>query len=202
VAKKTPVVNEKILTWYDEYTGETITTLDIRRDWSRWQEFLEREKAFRFVAADGTSCSVRKEPRPSYGRDQTLDVWYAYRTLAKKRRRKPKGHGRAPFPEHLPRERVVCSVPEEERCCPDCGKEMRKIGTEVTERGHFVPAHFVVRSFEREKLACPAGHSVVTAKAPEALVRRCKYEPSAYAHVVVSKKSAMVVGPGLNFVVS
>ena len=106
---------------------------------------------------------------------------------APKRSGKHKGHGRAAFPAHLPRERVVCSVPEEERSCPDCGKAMRGIGTEITERGHFVPAHFVVRSFEREKLACPAGHAVVTAKAPEALVRRCKYEPSAYAHVVVSK---------------
>jgi len=110
-------------------------------------------------------------------------------TLEKSRqgKRKAKGHGRAAFPAHLPRERVECLVPEEERSCPSCGTEMRKIGTEVTERGHFVPAHFVVRSFEREKLACPAGHGVVTAKAPEGLVRRCKYEPSAYAHVVVSK---------------
>ena len=102
-------------------------------------------------------------------------------------RRKRKGHGRAAFPEHLPREKVKCSVPEEQRSCPDCGKEMQRIGIEVTERGHFVPAHFVVRSFEREKLACPAGHAVVTAKAPEPLVRRCKYEASAYAHVTVSK---------------
>jgi transposase len=106
---------------------------------------------------------------------------------APKHSRKPKGHGRATFPAHLARERVVCSVPEEERSCPDCGQAMQRIGTEITERGHFVPAHFVVRSFEREKLACPAGHAVVTAKAPEPLVRRCKYEPSAYAHVAVSK---------------
>lgn len=105
----------------------------------------------------------------------------------RKRRSKPKGHGRAPFPAHLPRETVACSVPEEERSCPDCGKEMQQIGTEVTERGHFVPAHFVVKSFEREKLACPGGHAVVTAKAPEPLVRRCKYEPSAYAYVATSK---------------
>ena len=103
------------------------------------------------------------------------------------RSRKPKGHGRAAFSAHLPRETVVCSVPEEDRTCPDCGKAMQRIGTEITERGHFVPAHFVVKSFEREKLACPAGHAVVTAKAPEPLVRRCKYEPSSYAHVAVSK---------------
>ena len=106
---------------------------------------------------------------------------------APKRSGTPKGHGRAAFPAHVPRERIVCTVPEEDRSCPDCGKSMQGIGTEVTERGHFVPAHFVVKSFEREKLACPAGCAVVTAKAPEPLLRRCKYEPSAYAHVAVSK---------------
>jgi transposase len=103
------------------------------------------------------------------------------------RAEKPAGHGRASFPAHLPRETIACTVPEAERACPDCGQAMRPIGTEVTERGHFVPASFVVRSFEREKLACPAGHAVVTAKAPEPLLRRFKYEPSAYAQVVVSK---------------
>ncbi|MFQ5515874.1 MAG: IS66 family transposase [Acidobacteriota bacterium] len=101
--------------------------------------------------------------------------------------RKPKGHGRASFPAHLPRETVVCSVPEEQRSCPDCGKPMQGIGVEVTERGHLIPARLVVRRFEREKLACPAGHTVITANAPDPLVRRCKYEPSVYAHVAVSK---------------
>ena len=106
---------------------------------------------------------------------------------APKRDRQSKGHGRAPFPEHLQRETVECSVCDGERCCPECGEPLQRIGTEVTERGHWVPGHFVVRRFEREKLACPAGHTVVTAKAPEPLVRRCKFEPSAYAHVTVSK---------------
>lgn len=105
----------------------------------------------------------------------------------RKRAEQPKGHGRETFPAHLPREVVACSVPEAERACAECGREMRGIGTEVTERGHLVPAHFVVRRFEREKLACPAGHGVVTAKAPEPVVRRAKYEASAYAHVAVSK---------------
>ena len=121
------------------------------------------------------------------GIEEAADPAAATLSSPTKHTSKPKGHGRAAFPANMPRERIVCSVPEEERSCPDCGKQMQQIGTDVTERGHFVPAHFVVRSFEREKLACPAGHTVVTAKAPEPLVRRCKYEPSAYAHVAVSK---------------
>jgi transposase len=105
----------------------------------------------------------------------------------RKRAERPKGHGRGTFPTHLPREVVTCTVPDGQRSCAECGREMRGIGTEVTERGHLVPAHIVVHRFEREKLACPAGHGVITAKAPEPIVRRAKYEASAYAHVAVSK---------------
>jgi transposase len=123
------------------------------------------------------------------GDDLTLQTAAATESIAKRAEpeRKPTGHGRAAFPAHLPRETVVCTVPESERACPDCGLAMQPIGTELTERGHLVPAHFVVKSYEREKLACPKGHAVVTARAPEPLVKRCKYEPSAYAHVAVSK---------------
>lgn len=100
---------------------------------------------------------------------------------------KPKGHGRKAFPAHLPRETVQLAVPDEQRTCPDCGQAMHPIGHDATERGHFVPAQFVVRRYEREKLACPAGHAVVTAQAPEGVVPRAKYEASAYAHLVTSK---------------
>jgi transposase len=121
------------------------------------------------------------------GLEQAADRAAATIVAARKCAAKPKGHGRSAFPAHLPRERIVCSVPQEHRACPDCGQAMQRIGTEVSERGHLVPAHFVVRSYEREKLACPAGHAVVTAKAPEPVVRRAKYEASAYAHVAVTK---------------
>lgn len=100
---------------------------------------------------------------------------------------KPKGHGRKAFPAHLPRETVTLTVPDDKRICPDCGQAMCSIGHDVTERGHFVPAQFVVRRYEREKVACPAGHAVVTAQAPEGVVPRAKYEASAYAHLVSSK---------------
>lgn len=121
------------------------------------------------------------------GLEEAADRAAATIVAQHKRAPKSKGHGRAAFPAHLPRETIACSVPDDERCCPDCGQAMQGIGTEVTERGHLVPAHFVVRSYEREKLACPAGHAVVTARAPEPVVGRAKYEASAYAYVVVTK---------------
>src|SRR5438045_3882648 len=44
-----------------------------------------------------------------------------------------RGHGRARFAEHLPREVIELDVPEAERTCPDCGKPMRAIGADVSE---------------------------------------------------------------------
>jgi len=98
-----------------------------------------------------------------------------------------RGHGRAHFPEHLPRETIELDVPEAERCCPDCGKAMRAIGEDITERGHVVPARIVVRRYVRRKYACPDGHAVKTAPVPEGVIDGAKYEASVYAHVVTAK---------------
>ena len=98
-----------------------------------------------------------------------------------------RGHGRARFAENLPREVIELDVPEAERTCPDCGKPMRSIGEDVSERGHVVPAHIVVRRYVRKKYACPDGHAVRTAPAPEGVIDGAKYEPSVYAHIATAK---------------
>ena len=103
------------------------------------------------------------------------------------RKKKSKGHGRAAFEPHVPRETVELDLEESERDCPSCGKTMQPIGEDVTERGHMVPARIVVRRYVKKKYGCPDGHAVKTAEAPAALIDRCKYEPSVYAHVAASK---------------
>lgn len=108
--------------------------------------------------------------------------------IAAHERAKPAaGHGRARFAEHLPREVIELDVPEPERICPDCGKPMHSIGADTSERGHVVPARLVVRRYVRAKYACPDGHAVVTAAAPEGVIDGAKYEASVYAHVAVAK---------------
>ena len=52
-------------------------------------------------------------------------------TTPSKRKKKP-SHGRAFFPEHLPRNTSVLELDESERSC-DCGVVMAEIGTDVTE---------------------------------------------------------------------
>lgn len=101
--------------------------------------------------------------------------------------RKKRGHGRPAFPEHLPRNEVALDLDEHEKSCDTCGTGLRKIGEDVTERGHFVPARFEINRYVCSKYACPAGHQVKAPTPPSALIDRCKYEPSVYADVVTSK---------------
>jgi transposase len=100
--------------------------------------------------------------------------------------KKKAGHGRAPFAPNLPREIIELDVPEAERTC-DCGKEMQRIGEDITERGHCIPARVVVKRYVRSKYACPDGHGVKTAGLPDGVIDGGKYEASVYAHVATSK---------------
>ena len=98
-----------------------------------------------------------------------------------------KGHGRARFAAHMPRETVELDLPEKERLCPDCGEEMKVFGEDVTERGHIVPAKMLVRRYVRKKYGCPSGHAVKTAELPDSVIDKGKYEASVYAHLAVAK---------------
>ncbi len=105
-----------------------------------------------------------------------------------KSRPEPKpGHGRAPFPPRLPRHVVELDVDEAEPRCSCCGKPMKRIGEEVTERGHMIPAQFVVNRYVRPKYACPNGHEVKTARLPDGVIDGGKYEASVYAHIATAK---------------
>ncbi len=109
-------------------------------------------------------------------------------SIAPSTRKKPAiGHGRESFPDHLPRNRIESEIAEEDRLCPDCGKVMCSIGTDITERGEFIPAKVIVNQYVRHRYACKDGHSVVTAPAPTGVIDRAKYEASVFAHIVTKK---------------
>ncbi len=110
-------------------------------------------------------------------------------TPPKDKSKKKSGHGRAHFPPNLPREVIVLDVPETERLCSCCNKPMKRIGEEITERGHCIPAKLLVKQYVRPKYACPDGHSVKTASLPDGVIDSGKYEASVYAHVATAKYS-------------
>ena len=90
-------------------------------------------------------------------------------------------------PEGLPRETREVKVPEEERICSGCGEEMPVIGHDEITRYGYQPLLVVAIAYLLEKRACKCGKGIVTAKAPEQAIPRCKAEPELLAHVIVSK---------------
>jgi transposase len=97
-------------------------------------------------------------------------------------------NGRRKLPENLPRIRVEHDLEAEERSCPCCGTERRKIGEETSEQLEYEPAKMHVIEHARMKYACPKceGQIVVAPKARQA-IEKCLAAPGLLAQVAVSK---------------
>ena len=92
---------------------------------------------------------------------------------------------RRPLPAHLPRE-VRTHLPEQ-KTCPDCGGELRKLGEDVSEVLERIPSRFQVIRHVRVKLACACCDRIVEAAAPSRPIERGIAGPGLLAHVLVSK---------------
>ncbi|MFZ0304479.1 MAG: IS66 family transposase [Terracidiphilus sp.] len=89
------------------------------------------------------------------------------------------------LPRHLPRE--VHTHPPKEKCCPECGGALRKLGEDVSEMLEYIPASFFVIHHVRPKLSCARCSCVVQAPAPERPVDRGMAGPGLLAHVLTGK---------------
>ncbi len=68
---------------------------------------------------------------------------------------------RKPFPDHLPRERVVIPAPA---CCPCCGlAKLSKLGEDITETLEVIPRQWKVIQTVREKFSCRACETITPA---------------------------------------
>ncbi|MGQ0813142.1 MAG: IS66 family transposase [Gemmatimonadota bacterium] len=80
------------------------------------------------------------------------------------------------------------AVAPEERTCPECGQQRRRMGEDITRTLEYVPAHFVEHEYHLEKYACGTCKvGVSTAAAPAKVIERSEADASVLAHVVVSK---------------
>jgi transposase len=96
-------------------------------------------------------------------------------------RRKPV---RAPFPAHLPRERVVIPGPSE---CPCCGGRLAKFGETITETLEVVPRQWRVIQTVREKFTCRACEKITQPPAPFHVIPRGHVGPSLLAMILYAK---------------
>lgn len=70
-------------------------------------------------------------------------------TIQSFQRKRP---SRKPFPDHLPRERVVIAAPQS---CPCCGSlRLSKLGEDVTETLEVIPRQWKVIQTVRERFSC------------------------------------------------
>jgi transposase len=90
--------------------------------------------------------------------------------------------------EGIERQTHRVEVPEAERSCGRCGREMKPIGEDITRRLEYVPGRFVEHEHRLEKYACGAcKEGVTTAPAPPQVLNRSAADASLLAHIVVSK---------------
>ena len=92
---------------------------------------------------------------------------------------------RRPLPEQLPRE-VRTYVPRQ-TACPDCSRQMKHLGEDVSEMLEYVSEHFKVIRHVRTKLVCIRCNRIVQAAAPSRPIEHGIAGPGLLAHVLVSK---------------
>ena len=96
-----------------------------------------------------------------------------------------KRSGRQPLAKELIRERIVHDLPEAEKHCGCCGKDLRLIAEETSERYEYIPASVKVIEDVRRKYACDC--TVKTADKPAQPIEKSTAGASMLAHIIVSK---------------
>src|SRR6056297_2702241 len=92
---------------------------------------------------------------------------------------------RKPFPEHLPRERVVVEAPA---ACTCCGSDrLVKMGEDITETLEVIPRQWKVIQTVREKFTCRACEKISQSPAPFHPIPRGWAGPSLLAMIVFEK---------------
>src|SRR5512135_866351 len=92
---------------------------------------------------------------------------------------------RKPFPEHLPRERVVIEAPT---TCPCCGSDkLCKLGETITETLEVIPRQWKVIQTVRERFSCRACETITQPPAPFHTIPRGLVGPSLLAMILFEK---------------
>lgn len=106
-----------------------------------------------------------------------------------RKKRKSTGKDTISLPDDLPVERQVIDLPEEDKICSETGKELVKIGEEVTSKLAHRPGSYFIKQIVRPKYALPQGSEggVLTADLPDTLLSRCQADESFLAEIMVKK---------------
>jgi len=103
-------------------------------------------------------------------------------TVASFQRRRP---SKKPFPDHLPRERIVIAGPE---TCPCCGSgKLSKLGEDITETLEVIPRQWKVIQTVRERFSCRQCETITQPPAPFHVTPRGFAGPHLLAMILFEK---------------
>jgi transposase len=151
--------------------------LDAQRN--RKSEQLSKEQLALFETLWKASEPEADAEDSETGADQEQDNKEEPPEAAKKRT------GRQPLARNVIRERIVHDLPEAEKHCGCCGKDLRFFDEEISERYEYIPASIKVIEDVRRKYACDC--TVKAADKPAQPIEKSTAGASMLAHVIVSK---------------
>ena len=141
-----------------------------------------------------TNESLSVEQRDLFQETLASDLAAAEAELAKKQAeatepqvpRAPRSRaGRQPLPEHLPR---IEHLHEPETCtCAKCGRDLVKIGEDISEQLDVEPARFFVHRHIRPQYACRSCETMVAAPIPPAVIDGGVAAVGLYVWVIIGK---------------
>jgi transposase len=102
--------------------------------------------------------------------------------------KKKHGGGRKAIPDHLPRQRIEHTLPEEQRKCPDCGETMQPFGEEISEQLARVTARTFVKRHARIKYCCKTCECAPKiAEVPDKVIDKGLADAGLMAEIAVQK---------------
>jgi transposase len=150
---------------------------------NRKSEQLSKEQLALFEAAWQTR-NAEEETAVGEDDDDDLDSAAGSQQKPNETLNRKRG-GRQPLARHLTRERIVHDLAEAEKHCAGCGKDLRLITEEISERYEYVPASMKVIQDVCLKYACEC--TVKTASKPSQPIEKSTAGASLLAQVIVAK---------------
>ena len=159
----------------DKYRSLLRELLDAER--GRKSEQLSKEQLALFEELWKASETAEDEEESEPDAEPEQDK--PQQTQARKR------SGRQPLAKDVIRERIVHDLSEAEKHCDGCGKDLRLIAEETSERYEYIPASIKVIEDVRRKYACDC--TVRAAEKPAQPIEKSTAGASMLAQVIVSK---------------
>jgi transposase len=170
---------DRSLAEQNKYQGLLRELLEAQRN--RKSEQLSKEQLALFEAA----WKARDEDAESAADDDDDLDGDAGAGAAPKKTPNQKRGGRQALARHLKRERIVHDLAEAEKHCAGCGKHLRLIAEETSERYEYIPASMKVIQDVCLKYACDC--TVRTATKPPQPIEKSTAGASLLAQVIVAK---------------